>query len=169
MRGFLRICQWHPGSHIRGMDVLLVEDNRGDIRLAQECFRVAEPPINLHIARDGLEAMAFLRRESDNMHAPRPNLILLDLNLPKMDGRQVLAEIKNDVGLKSIPTIILTSSELMTDLSYCYENSANCYLRKPTNWDAFNELVGVINNFWLVLIRLPTNGAPEATEIGPVV
>ena len=103
------------------------------------------------------------------MHAPRPNLILLDLNLPKMDGRQVLAEIKNDVGLKSIPTIILTSSELMTDLSYCYENSANCYLRKPTNWDAFNELVGVINNFWLVLIRLPTNGAPEATEIGPVV
>ena len=86
------------------MDVLLVEDNLGDIRLAQECFRVAEPPINLHIARDGLEAMAFLRREGDNIDAPRPNLILLDLNLPKMDGRQVLAEIKNDVSLKSKST-----------------------------------------------------------------
>jgi chemotaxis family two-component system response regulator Rcp1 len=98
------------------MDVLLVEDNPGDIRLAQECFHIAEPPINLHIARDGVEAMAFLRREGDNVHSPRPNLILLDLNLPKMDGRQVLAEIKNDVGLKSIPTIILTSSELITDI-----------------------------------------------------
>jgi chemotaxis family two-component system response regulator Rcp1 len=137
------------------MDVLLVEDNLGDIRPAQECFRIAEPRINLHIARDGLEAMAFLRREGDNMHAPRPNLILLDLNLPKMDGRQVLAEIKNDVGLKTIPTIILTSSELMTDIDYCYENSANCYLRKPKDWDAFNDLVRAINSYWLVLARLP--------------
>jgi CheY-like chemotaxis protein len=137
------------------MDVLLVEDNLGDIRLAQECFRVAEPPINLHIARDGLEAMAFLRREGDNIDAPRPNLILLDLNLPKMDGRQVLAEIKNDVGLRSIPTIILTSSELMTDIDHCYEHSANCYVKKLTDWDAFNDLVGGINSFWLVLVKLP--------------
>jgi chemotaxis family two-component system response regulator Rcp1 len=143
------------------MDVLLVEDSLGDIRLAQECFRIAEPPINLHIARDGLEAMAFLRREGDNMRAPRPNLILLDLNLPKMDGRQVLAEIKNDDGLKSIPTIILTSSELMTDIDYCYKNSANCYLRKPTDWDAFNDLVRIISSFWLLLVRLPTNRPPE--------
>jgi CheY-like chemotaxis protein len=92
--------------------------------------------------------------KGDKVHAPRPNLILLDLNLPKMDGRQVLAEIKNDVGLKSIPTIILTSSELMTDIDYCYKNSANCYLRKPTDWDAFNVLVGVVNRFWLVEVRL---------------
>jgi two-component system, chemotaxis family, response regulator Rcp1 len=118
-RGFLLICHRRPDSHIQSMDILLVEDNPGDIRLAQECFRVAEPPINLHIARDGLEAMAFLHREGDNMHAPRPNLILLDLNLPKMDGRQVLAEIKNDVRLKTIPAIILTSSELMTDIDHC--------------------------------------------------
>jgi chemotaxis family two-component system response regulator Rcp1 len=149
-------------------DVLLVEDNPGDIRLAQECFRIADPPINLHIARDGVEAMAFLRREGDNVHSPRPNLILLDLNLPKMDGRRVLAEIKNDVRLKSIPTLILTSSELMTDIDHCYQNSANCYLRKPTDWDAFNDLVGVINSFWLVLVRLPTNGPPEAMDVAPV-
>jgi chemotaxis family two-component system response regulator Rcp1 len=119
------------------MDILLVEDNPGDIRLAQECFRIAELPINLHIARDGLEAMAFLHREGNNMFAPRPNLILLDLNLPKMDGREVLAKIKSDVRLKTIPAIILTSSELMTDIDHCYENSANCYLRKPRDWDAF--------------------------------
>jgi two-component system, chemotaxis family, response regulator Rcp1 len=150
------------------MDVLLVEDNLGDVRLAQECFRTAEPPINLHIARDGVEAMAFLRREGENIRAPRPNLILLDLNLPKMDGREVLAEIKNDVGLKSIPTIILTSSELMTDIDYCYQNFANCYLRKPTDWDAFNVLVGIINRFWLVEVRLPTNGPQEAMDVEPV-
>ena len=112
--------------------------------------------------------MAFLRREGDNVHAPRPNLILLDLNLPKRDGRQVLAEIKNDVGLKSIPTIIPTSSELMTDIDHCYQNYANCYIRKPTDWDAFDDLVGVINSFWLVLVRLPTNGPLEATDIEPV-
>jgi two-component system, chemotaxis family, response regulator Rcp1 len=143
------------------MDVLLVEDSLGDIRLAQECFRIAEPPINLHIARDGLEAMAFLHRDGDNTHAPRPNLILLDLNLPKMDGRQVFAEIKNDVRLKTIPAIILTSSELMTDIDHCYENSANCYLRKPRDWNALNDLVRAINNFWLLLVSLPTNGPPE--------
>ena len=105
--------------------------------------------------------MAFLRREGDNMHAPRPKLILLDLNLPKMDGREALAEIKNDVGLKSIPTIILTSSELTTDIDHCYENYANCYLRKPRDWDAFNVLVGVINRFWLVEVTLPTNRPPD--------
>jgi len=131
-------------------------------------LRITEPPINLHIARDGMEAMAFLRREGDNVHAPRPNLILLDLNLPKRDGRQVLAEIKNDVGLKSIPTIILTSSELMTDIDHCYQNYANCYIRKPTDWDAFDDLVGVINSFWLVRVRLPTNGPLEATDMEPV-
>ena len=150
------------------MDVLLVEDNPGDIRLAQECFRIADPPINLHIARDGVEAMAFLRREGDNVHSPRPNLILLDLNLPKMDGRQVLAEIKNDVGLKSIPTIILTSSELITDINHCYEDYANCYLRKPTSWDAFNVLVGVVNRFWLVEFSLPANEPHEAMDLEPV-
>jgi len=80
----------------------------------------------------------------------------------------VLAEIKNGAGLKSIPTIILTSSELMTDIDYCYKNSANCYLRKPTDWDAFNDLVRVINSFWLLLVRLPTNRLPEAMDVEPV-
>jgi two-component system, chemotaxis family, response regulator Rcp1 len=143
------------------MDILLVEDNLGEIRLAQECFRIAEPSINLHIARDGVEAMAFLRRGGDNVHAPRPHLILLDLNLPKKDGREVLAEIKNDVGLKTIPAIILTSSELPTDIDYCYEKSANCYLRKPRDWDALNDVVRAINNFWFLLVSLPTTRAPE--------
>ena len=139
------------------MDVLLVEDNVGDIRLAREAFRVAEPPINLHLARDGVEAMAFLRKEGDHLHAPRPNLILLDLNLPKKNGRQVLAEIKNDAGLNSIPTIILTSSELNSDIQQCYENFANCYLKKPTDWDTFDHLVKAVNSFWFVLAKLPTN------------
>jgi two-component system, chemotaxis family, response regulator Rcp1 len=137
------------------MDVLLVEDNTADIRLAQEAFRFAEPPINLHIARDGLEAMAFLRKEGDNLHAVRPNLILLDLNLPKMDGRQVLVEIKNDDGLRSMPTIILSSSELESDINECYDKFANCYLKKPTDWDTFNQVVKAVSSFWLVLARLP--------------
>jgi two-component system response regulator len=99
--------------------------------------------------------MAFLRQEGVYVHAPRPNLILLDLNLPKMDGREVLAKIKTDKSLKSMPTIILTSSELETDIQHCYENSANCYLKKPTDWDTFDHVVRSVNKFWFGLAKLP--------------
>jgi len=137
------------------MDVLLVEDNVGDARLAQEAFRTPEQPINLHIVGDGVEAMGFLRQEGDYVHVPRPNLIFLDLNLPKMDGREVLAKIKADENLKSIPTIILTSSDLDADIQYCYENNANCYLKKPTDWDTFDHVVRAVNSFWFGLAKLP--------------
>ena len=99
--------------------------------------------------------MAFLRQEGAYVHAARPNLILLDLNLPKMDGREVLANIKADENLKSIPTIILTSSELETDIQHCYENNANCYLKKPTDWDTFDDVVRSVNKFWFGLAKLP--------------
>jgi CheY-like chemotaxis protein len=137
------------------MDVLLVEDNAGDVRLAREAFRISEKPINLHVVGDGVEAMAFLRTEGAHVHAPRPHLILLDLNLPKMDGREVLAILKNDIDLKAIPIIVLTTSDAKTDIQYCYEHSANCYVRKPDDWDAYSHVVAGINSFWFTLARLP--------------
>ena len=115
------------------MDILLVEDNPGDVRLAQEAFRNSNAAVTLHIARDGEEAMSFLRREGVHVDAPRPHIILLDLNLPRLDGRETLAKIKSDKSFKAIPTIILTTSDAEVDISYCYENYANCYVRKPTH------------------------------------
>jgi len=137
------------------IEVLLVEDSPGDIRLTQEAFRESSKPVRLHLAADGIEAMAFLRREGIYANAPRPDLILLDLNLPKMDGREVLALIKKDQGLKIIPTIILTTSDDEADVVISYQLQANCYLRKPTHWDAFNNLVKSINAFWLTRAKLP--------------
>ena len=110
------------------LQVLLVEDSPGDLRLTQEAFRDVNPFIELHIASDGVEAMAFLRKQGRYLHAPRPDLVLLDLNLPKMDGREVLAFIKEDAGLKTIPTVILTSSEAESDVVKSYQLQANCYL-----------------------------------------
>jgi two-component system, chemotaxis family, response regulator Rcp1 len=115
------------------MDILLVEDNPGDARLAQEAFRQSNAPVSLHIVSDGEDAMSFLRREGVHVHVPRPHLILLDLNLPKLSGRESLAQIKGDNRFKSIPTVILTTSDAEEDVSYCYENYANCYVRKPTH------------------------------------
>ncbi len=138
----------------RAMEVLLVEDNPGDARLAREAFRDVNRAISLHLASDGMEAMAFLRREGEHQDAPRPDLILLDLNLPKMDGREVLALIKRDQGLKMIPTIVLSSSETDADVLISYQLQANCYLRKPAQWDAFDDLVRSINNFWLTKVKL---------------
>lgn len=135
--------------------VLLVEDSPGDVRLTQEAFRDAGVPIILHVATDGVEAMAFLRREGIHRDAPRPDFILLDLNLPKMDGRQVLSEIKNDTALKSIPTVILTTSDAEADIVKSYELQANCYLSKPVQLDEFENLVKSIQDFWLVKARLP--------------
>ena len=135
--------------------VLLVEDSPGDVRLTQEAFRDANRAINLHVVADGVEAMAFLRQEGAHVAAPRPDLILLDLNLPKKDGREVLAEIKEDGSLKTIPTVILTTSEAEADIVESYRLQANCYLTKPAQWDAFESLVRSINDFWLTRVRLP--------------
>ena len=137
------------------IEVLLVEDSPGDVRLTQEAFREANIAIHLHIASDGVEAMTFLKKQGGHAHAPRPDLILLDLNLPRMDGREVLAHIKEDENLKTIPTVILTTSEAEADIVKSYELQANCYLSKPVQLDAFESLVKSINDFWLTKAKLP--------------
>jgi CheY-like chemotaxis protein len=136
-------------------EVLLVEDSPGDVRLTQEAFRDANNAIHLHLACDGVEAMAFLRHEGANANAPRPDIILLDLNLPKMDGREVLAHIKEDDNLKTIPIVILTTSDAEADIVKSYQLQANCYLSKPVQLDAFETLVKSINDFWLKEVKLP--------------
>jgi chemotaxis family two-component system response regulator Rcp1 len=137
------------------MEVLLVEDSPGDVRLTQEAFRDANISIHLHVASDGVEAMAFLRHEGPHVDSPRPDIILLDLNLPKMDGREVLAHIKEDSSLKTIPTVILTTSDAEVDIVKSYQLHANCYLSKPVQLNAFESLVKSINNFWLTTVKLP--------------
>ena len=136
-------------------EVLLVEDRPGDVRLTQEAFRDANTGVKLHVATDGVEAMAFLKHEGPQVAAPRPDLILLDLNLPKMDGREVLAQIKEDNSLKMIPTVILTTSVADADIEKSYQLQANCYLNKPVELDEFESLVKSINDFWLTKARLP--------------
>ena len=137
------------------IQVLLVEDSPGDVRLTQEAFRDANRSIHLHVASDGVEALAFLRHEGAHARSPRPDLILLDLNLPRMDGREVLAQIKADGSLKTIPTVILTTSEAEADIVESYQLHANCYLSKPGLLDAFESLVKSINDFWLTKAKLP--------------
>jgi two-component system, chemotaxis family, response regulator Rcp1 len=135
--------------------VLLVEDSPGDVRLTREAFREFDGGLDLHVAVDGVDAICFLRREGIHVQAPRPDLILLDQNLPKMDGRQVLAEIKQDSDLKTIPTVILTTSDAEADVEAVYQLKANCYLAKPVEFDAFKCLVKSISDFWLARVRLP--------------
>lgn len=141
------------------IQVLLVEDSPGDVRLTQEAFRDANVTIKLHVATDGIEAMAFLKRKGAHADAPRPDLILLDLNLPKMDGREVLALVKEDEDLKTIPTVILTTSEAEVDIVKSYQLQANCYLSKPVQLDEFEGLVRSINDFWLTRVKLPQQRA----------
>jgi CheY-like chemotaxis protein len=140
--------------------VLLVEDSPGDVRLTQEAFGNTGKSIDLRVAVDGVEAMAFLRHEGVHAEAPRPDFILLDLNLPKMDGREVLAHIKEDEDLKTIPTVILTTSDAEADILTSYQLQANCYLSKPVQLEEFESLVKSINDFWLTKVKLPqqTNG-----------
>jgi CheY-like chemotaxis protein len=138
------------------LQVLLVEDSPGDIRLTKETFlRDATMPIQLHVVMDGEEAMTFLRREGAHVAAPRPDFILLDLNLPKMDGREVLALIKGDQDLKTIPVVILTTSDAEADILKSYQLQANCYLTKPVQLEEFESLVKSINDFWLTKVKLP--------------
>ena len=136
-------------------DVLLVEDSPGDVRLTREAFRNVNMSVHLHVAIDGVDAMAFLRREGAHANAPRPDFILLDLNLPKMDGREVLAHIKENHDLKTIPTIILTASDAEADILKSYQLQANCYLSKPVQLDEFEAIVKSINHFWLTVAKLP--------------
>jgi chemotaxis family two-component system response regulator Rcp1 len=138
-----------------GLQVLLVEDSPGDVRLTQEAFHDANVSVKLHVASDGVEAMAFLQHEEGYQSAPRPDLILLDLNLPRMDGRQVLANIKEADALRRIPTIILTTSDAEADIARSYQLQANCYLTKPVQFEAFEALVKSINEFWLTQVKLP--------------
>jgi len=137
------------------IEVLLVEDSVGDVRLTREAFKDAKVHIKLHIAADGIEAMAFLRREGPHAAAPRPDLILLDLNLPKKDGREVLKEIKESASLMSIPVVILTTSDAEADILRSYQLHANCYITKPVNLDGFLTVVKSIDTFWLSVVKLP--------------
>ena len=156
----VRLGEWESvvkgqrGEHT-AIDVLLVEDNPGDVRLTREAFREANMSIRLHVVSDGVEAMKFVRREAVHADAPRPDLILLDLNLPKMDGREVLARIKDDDDLKTIPTVILTTSGAQADILRSYQLHANAYVSKPLQLDAFQGLVSCINEFWLTKVMLP--------------
>src|ERR1700680_3880795 len=143
------------GTDAEPIEVLLVEDSPGDVRLTREAFKDAKVHINLNVALDGAEAMDFLNREGKHANVPRPDLILLDLNLPKKDGRQVLAEIKESPTLKSIPVVVLTTSASDADILRSYRLHANCYISKPVGLDGFLDVVKSIDNFWLSVVKLP--------------
>jgi CheY-like chemotaxis protein len=134
---------------------LLVEDSPGDVRLTREALKDAKMHISLKVVSDGAEAMTYLRREKNYAEAPRPDLILLDLNLPKMDGRDVLKEIKESDALKSIPVVILTTSASPVDVERSYKLHANCYITKPVDLKGFIKVVQSIDNFWLTVVKLP--------------
>ena len=139
----------------------MIEDNPGDVRLTRETLCSGKRSIHLHVATDGVEAMAFLRQKEGQVPAPRPDLILLDLNLPRMDGHEVLAQIKGDDSLKTIPTIILTTSDAKADIAESYQLHANCYLTKPVQLGAFNCLVKSTSDFWLSTATLPPPSQPQ--------
>ena len=136
------------------IEILLVEDNPPDVRLTVEALKDAKVRNNLHVAADGVEAMAFLRRQGKHVHAPHPDLILLDLNLPKKDGREVLEEIKSDDALKHIPVVILTTSQAEQDVLRTYRLSANAYVTKPVDLERFLRVVRSIEEFWLEIVKL---------------
>jgi len=140
---------------VHNVEILLVEDNPGDVRLTKEALREGKVSNSLHTVMDGEEAMAFLRKEGRYTDAPRPDLILLDLNLPKKDGREVLAEIKDDDDLKSIPVVVLTTSQAEEDVARTYNLHANCYITKPVDLEQFLNVVHSIEKFWLSVVKLP--------------
>jgi CheY-like chemotaxis protein len=144
-----------PSAVMACVEVLLIDDNPGDVRLTREALKDAQAQIGLHVASDGVQAMAFLKREGVHARAPRPDLILLDLNLPRRDGRAVLQEIKESAVLKSIPVVILTTSVSEADILRSYELHANCYIPKPVDLEGFFNIVRCIDRFWLSMVRLP--------------
>jgi two-component system, chemotaxis family, response regulator Rcp1 len=137
------------------IDILLVEDSPGDVRLTEEALKEGRVANRLHVVHDGEEAIAFLRREPPYQDAPAPGLVLLDLNLPRMDGREVLATIKADDALKHIPVIVLTTSSADEDVMRVYQLRGNCYISKPVELDSFIDVVRTIDDFWLGVVRLP--------------
>lgn len=137
------------------IEILLVEDNPGDIRLTQEALKEGNIKNNLHTITDGAEAIKFLFKESPYINAKKPDLILLDLNLPKKDGREVLAKIKADQELKRIPIVVLTTSNAETDVRKAYDLHANCYITKPVDFNRFIEVIQAIEKFWLTIVKLP--------------
>ena len=144
-----------PQTAARPMEILLVEDNPGDVRLTREALREGKVRNRLSVAADGVEALAYLRREGEFAAAVRPDVILLDLNLPRKDGRQVLSEIKGDPALRSIPVVILSSSRAEQDVAGAYGLHANCYVAKPIDLDRFISVVRAIEEFWLRVVQLP--------------
>jgi two-component system, chemotaxis family, response regulator Rcp1 len=142
-------------KEIKPIDILLVEDSEGDVRLIKEALKDGKLQNELHVAKDGVEAMDFLLHKGKHKKAVRPDLILLDLNLPKKDGREVLAEIKGHIDLKRIPVIILTTSSSETDILKTYDLYANCYIVKPLDLDQFIRVVRSIESFWLTIVKLP--------------
>jgi len=147
-----------PAIHISGtaIQVLLVEDNPGDVRLTREAFKDAKVHLQMHVVNDGVEALDFLNRRGDYENSPRPDLILLDLNLPRKDGRDVLAEVKADPALKSIPVVILTTSASDVDIESSYLLHANCYISKPVDLEGFLTVVRSIDSFWFAVVKLPS-------------
>lgn len=143
----------------RPIEVLLVEDNPGDVRLTQEAFNEGKVRNNLHVVHDGVEALEFLRQLGNYSSAPTPDLVLLDLNLPKKDGRQVLGEMKSDPLLRRIPVVVLTTSQAETDILHSYDLHANCYISKPVDLEQFIDIVNTIEDFWLTIVKLPHAGS----------
>lgn len=140
----------------RPIEVLLVEDNPGDVRLTREALREGKVRNRLHLAEDGVEALAFLRREEPFQDAVRPDVILLDLNLPRKDGREVLEEIKSDPDLRNIPVVVLTSSQAEQDIVRAYDLHANCFISKPVDLEQFITVVKSIESFWFTIVKLPS-------------
>ena len=140
----------------RPIEILLVEDNLGDVRLTQETLKEFEQQNHISVAKDGVEALAFLRREGPYVNAAHPDLILLDLNLPKKGGREVLAEIKTDEQLRRIPVVVLTTSSAERDVLEMYDLHANCYITKPVDLDQFRTVIRALEQFWFTIVRLPT-------------
>jgi CheY-like chemotaxis protein len=140
----------------RAAEVLLVEDSPGDVRLTREALKEGKVRNNLSVVSDGVEAMEFLRREGKYADAPRPDIVLLDLNMPRKDGREVLAEMKGDESLKRIPVVILTTSEAEQDILKTYDLHANCYLTKPVDLEQFISIVKSVEDFWLTIVQLPS-------------
>lgn len=140
---------------VQPLEILLVDDDAGDVELTRESLSDSKLAINMSVAVDGVEAMEFLRREGKYSNAPRPDLILLDLNMPRKDGRQALAEIKADDSLRSIPIVILTTSSAEEDIVKTYNLGANCYVTKPVGFDQFQKVVEAIEGFWFTVVKLP--------------
>jgi CheY-like chemotaxis protein len=143
------------------VEILLVEDNPADVRLVREALKESKILNNLSVVEDGVEAMDFLRKKGKYASAPRPNLVLIELNLPRKNGREVLAEVKSDEKLKRIPVVIMTVSDDEKDIMLTYNSHANCYIKKPLNFDQFNKMVHTIENFWFTIVCLPSDEDKE--------